>query len=560
MPLIEAAWIGSAGAVGAISITGAGKGPSGGPLFVTPVADAAGHLKVIAWELDDLQVHRRGDSGTLSPAIPVDLIASCASPADDGLAVTAVRDSASHGLRLLYWSLGAEHAGKLHPVVAYEGHDAGGGHVVENVVLTRCSAGVVTAVLRGDHRLSLAVWDYVEFSPKGKPTLGPHRIGHSDTSVTGTALAVVEWSDGIVTAVRDSASGDLHLHAWKIGANGSIAQMGTATAGPIDDVSAVALSETRLVTVQKLAKSHELEAIVWDLSNSGATITRRGSIVAPPPAAIHAGPAVCNLFADILITTEIAPAQVAVAAREANGHLKITLWDVNAHGDFVLKSDAAFDPVDEVAMTFAGSGSRQTTEGEKTPTSQALVAARRADGDLGLFLLVAANDDVLPDIPGWASVDFTMQHQQQSKWCWAATSTSVAHFFKPSTGWTQCKVANHIKGRSDCCGSGASGPCNDGDSLEDALNVVDHLNYVEGDAASYDNVQGMIAAGLPVPVRTAWSGGGAHFIAIVGYEEAEERLLTIADPISGVSVWDYPTFKTAYRHSGTWTDTYYVKP
>ena len=95
MPLIEAAWIGSAGAVGAISITGAGKGPSGGPLFVTPVADAAGHLKMIAWELDDLQVHRRGDSGTLSPAIPVDLIASCASPADDGLAVTAVRDSSN---------------------------------------------------------------------------------------------------------------------------------------------------------------------------------------------------------------------------------------------------------------------------------------------------------------------------------------------------------------------------------------------------------------------------------------------------------------------------------
>ena len=281
--------------------------------------------------------------------------------------------------------------------------------------------------------------------------------------MTGNALAVVEWSDGIVTAVRDRASGDLLLHAWKVGVDGSIAQKGTATAGPIDDVSAVALSETRLVTVQKLAKSHELEAIVWDLSDGGATITRRGSIVAPPPAAIHAGAAVCNLFADIQITTEIAPAQVAVAAREANGHLKVTLWDVNAHGDFVLKSDAAFDPVDEIAMTFAGSGSRQTTEGEKTPTSQALVAARRADGDLGLFLLVAANDDVLPDIPSWASVDFTMQHQQQSKWCWAATSTSVAHFFKPSTGWTQCKVANHIKGRTDCCGSGASGPCNDGD-------------------------------------------------------------------------------------------------
>ena len=42
----------------------------------------------------------------------------------------------------------------------------------------------------------------------------------------------------------------------------------------------------------------------------------------------------------------------------------------------------------------------------------------------------------------WHRLDFSMHHQQQTNWCWAAVSTSVALFFNPSSGWTQCAVAN----------------------------------------------------------------------------------------------------------------------
>ena len=560
MGLVEATWVGSAGAVRNLSIVECGAAPGGASRFATPVADANGHLKLIVWEMDGDQVHRRGDSGTLSPALPVDLIAACGSPDDGGLAVTAVRDTPSGALRVLFWALGEAHGGALHPVIAFDVPHPDGGHAVDAVSVSRCAAGIVTASLRDDHRLAFAVWDYVAFSPIAHTTLGPHLLKESTKAIDGTKLAVAGWADGIVTAIRDRASGELHLHAWTIGADGSIAKKGTATAGKVDDVAATSISGDRVITVVKQTTSGELEAIVWDLEQGGATITRRGSIVAPKPAEVLDGLAVCNLGEDVLIDTVIAPTQVAAAAHEPSGNLKITLWDVDEHGRLFRTDDRAFDRVEAIAMMFAGTKTIGTTGGQKTTETRALLAARRADGDLGLFAIGSARDDVLPDVPAWASLDFKMQHQLESKWCWAATSTSVTLFYDPASDWTQCKLANKVKGRSDCCGSGASGPCNKGDSSSTALTVTGHFSRAEWGPAGYDNVAAEIAGGCPVVVRTAWSGGGAHAIAITGYDREEEQFLTVQDPIYGHSVYTYDTFKTAYRHSGTWSLSDFTRP
>ena len=558
MPLVEAHWLGSAGAVGPVSIAGGGRARDGGSLVVTAVADSGGKLKLIVWEFDGEHLLRRGDTGVLKPAIAVDRIASCGSPVDDGLVTTVVRDSGSHKPRLLFWSSAAGKGGAVRPVLAAEAHPAST-HDVTQITVCRCSAGVVTAALRGDHRLSLEVWDYVEFSPDGHG-LGPHRVGDYVSDIEGTMLAVAGWAEGIVTAVRDKSSGELHLRAWKIGADGSIAAKGAAAAGKIADVALTAVTDHRLVTVVK-NDGGDLEAIVWDLNAHGGTITQKSSIVAPPPAAIGTGLDVCSLGEDVLIDMVIAPGQVAAVSREATlERMKVTIWDIGAQGTINVVGDLAFDPVDSVAMVFGAQATHHTTFGQKTPETQVLVAARRAGGNLGVFEFGVANDDVIPDIPAWASIDFTMQRQTESEWCWAATSTSVAHFYKPSSAWTQCKVANKIKGRSDCCGKGASGPCNEGDSLGDALQVVGHYVEEDGEPASFSDVQAQIAARLPFCARIAWSGGGAHFMAIVGYDATEGEYMTIADPIYGVSVYDYATYRDAYRHSGTWTTSYPTKP
>ena len=158
-------------------------------------------------------------------------------------------------------------------------------------------------------------------------------------------------------------------------------------------------------------------------------------------------------------------------------------------------------------------------------------------------------------LPGM--LNFTMQHQTQSGWCWAATSASIAQFYDPSTTWTQCKVADGETGRMDCCGTGASGPCNVAGFLGEALTRVGHFNRMVDGPISREDVQSEIGFGRPVCVRMAWRGGGAHFVAIAGY--IENDLIVIHDPVSGVHNVDYDIFTTSYLGSGSWTHSYFTR-
>lgn len=158
-----------------------------------------------------------------------------------------------------------------------------------------------------------------------------------------------------------------------------------------------------------------------------------------------------------------------------------------------------------------------------------------------------------------AVLRFTMQRQQQSNWCWAATSVSIARYYDPNSTWTQCAMANGQLDRSDCCGAGASGPCNVYGFLDGSLKRAGHLDHMEGGTVPYDGVRGQMLARRPLGIRVAWSGGGAHFVAATGVEEGD--LVVVSDCGSGTtSVVAYDTLRTAYNGSGTWTHSYYTKP
>ena len=159
----------------------------------------------------------------------------------------------------------------------------------------------------------------------------------------------------------------------------------------------------------------------------------------------------------------------------------------------------------------------------------------------------------------WHRLDFMMQHQQQTNWCWAAVATSVALYYDPASTWTQCAVANGELGRTDCCGTGASGPCNVYGYLASSLTRVGHLDHWAAGTATFAQVGTEIDAGRPLGVRTAWSGGGAHFLAIVGYRLIFD-MLAVDDPWYGKSDVSYSAFSTNYQGSGTWTHCYYTEP
>jgi len=171
----------------------------------------------------------------------------------------------------------------------------------------------------------------------------------------------------------------------------------------------------------------------------------------------------------------------------------------------------------------------------------------------GRPLLGAAPPPPAQMLPG-----FSVQHQQQANWCWAALSASVAAFYG-ATNWQQCTVAAAELAPLDCCGSDGPLGCNRPWYLSSALTRVGHYNGLMTPNASFAMVQGEIGAGHPLGCRIAWNGGGAHFMAIGGWLTAADgtQYVDIYDPIYGFSQLTYSSFCSSYHQPGdTWTHTY----
>ena len=170
------------------------------------------------------------------------------------------------------------------------------------------------------------------------------------------------------------------------------------------------------------------------------------------------------------------------------------------------------------------------------------------------WFIAEASEDTFRNL-----INFTMQHQQQTNWCWSATAASVAVFFDSATSWTQCSLANAELGRNDCCGTGASGACNVGWYLDLALRRADdHLSSMLSRSASMLEIKTEIDSDRPMCLRVAWQGGGAHFLAIDGYNR-DLDMLSVDDPWYGASDVTASTLRSSYQGTGTWTHTYWTQ-
>jgi hypothetical protein len=157
-------------------------------------------------------------------------------------------------------------------------------------------------------------------------------------------------------------------------------------------------------------------------------------------------------------------------------------------------------------------------------------------------------------------LNFTMQHQLQDNWCWAATSASTSLFYDHSTPWTQCKVANSALTRNDCCLNLNPNPCDVPWYLDKALSVTGNFASYLPNALSINDISTQIDAGTVIGVRVGWSNGDGHFVVIYGYDASNpDPFVYIADPIYPTSYLELSTFTSEYQGTGTWTDTYYTK-
>jgi hypothetical protein len=160
----------------------------------------------------------------------------------------------------------------------------------------------------------------------------------------------------------------------------------------------------------------------------------------------------------------------------------------------------------------------------------------------------------------WRRIPFTMQHQQQSQWCWAATSVSVALYYQSWSGWTQCEMVNQERGQTTCCDDGSTDLCNQPNVLDSPLDRAGVLDHMVGGSIAYDEVAAEIDAGRPVAWRIQWAGGGGHFAVIEGYRWLGGQWFAIDDPWYGQSDVPLTTLTGGtYQGSGSWSHTYFTR-
>ncbi len=163
----------------------------------------------------------------------------------------------------------------------------------------------------------------------------------------------------------------------------------------------------------------------------------------------------------------------------------------------------------------------------------------------------------------WVRLNFTMQDQSQTLWCWAATTVSVAAYYDPQSDWTQCAMVNAVKELTTCCGDGSSIECDEANVLDAPLSRADVLDHKERGSVGYDVIRQETDAGRPIAFRIRWSGGGGHFAVIEGYRGSGDEFVAVDDPDPGYDAVDISVSALTdgkYQGTGSWTHTYFTRP
>ena len=159
---------------------------------------------------------------------------------------------------------------------------------------------------------------------------------------------------------------------------------------------------------------------------------------------------------------------------------------------------------------------------------------------------------------------FQIEKQREDKWCWAAVSVSVDHYFSPGSASSQCRVARDVLGIAQCCSN--PDDCNTPARLQAGLSVVGRLKAILLRPLQFNEIRREIDALRPVCVRIAWNGGGGHFVVISGYRLSASgaQLVEVADPLFPSSTVLYDVLISAYQNAqeplggGQWTATFLV--
>lgn len=145
---------------------------------------------------------------------------------------------------------------------------------------------------------------------------------------------------------------------------------------------------------------------------------------------------------------------------------------------------------------------------------------------LAIYLSSCCNPEIIGNVPN------TLQAQQTANWCWAATTQMLAQHFGISV--TQCDLANHRFGRSDCC----TGDCPKTDSCnKPGWPELDYVGLKFSDSQtplSWASLKSQIFCNkTPMGYAYGTTGVVGHVLVIKGYVSVgSTNYLVLNDPWS----------------------------
>ncbi|MEU8888321.1 papain-like cysteine protease family protein [Streptomyces sp. NPDC048442] len=114
-------------------------------------------------------------------------------------------------------------------------------------------------------------------------------------------------------------------------------------------------------------------------------------------------------------------------------------------------------------------------------------------------------------------LNITMQAQEKTNWCWAASGNTIATWFGKNYSQNQFCNAAFGRNQSTVCPNNQATLGNVQNGLSWA--GINPGSYVTG-WLRYPTVQTEISADRPIETRIQWSSGGGHMHVIYGYDTA----------------------------------------
>lgn len=190
------------------------------------------------------------------------------------------------------------------------------------------------------------------------------------------------------------------------------------------------------------------------------------------------------------------------------------------------------------------------------------------------FLVLSYTASFAQTVSDAHTLSITPYKQEQTQWCWAATTRMVDWSYSSVTPPSQCTIVNAANNTCDgwfntCCGElngsrpsactdalGSNFPnsmygCNG--SLSWLLNNYAGANTTAGSSLTYTTVSSNLANKKMMVARWGWTSGGGHFVVIYGnYMLNSTQNVSYANPSSASKVTEtYAYFKS--NASRNWT-------